>query len=182
MPCCLDALLQAAAQLEVCRLLLSLPVAQQHCPGRRKENLAAATLADMAVSALVLEYSSMFAIRAQCSSAQLWAEKGWSLVSNVGVGSVAAAVGAVLRSQWFTCGPRTLQLTNGFYADCQNCSSRGAITFQSQETLLMHNVYRCISISRTHPGNLQDPSDNLQDPSDNLQDASDNLQDPPDNL
>jgi len=25
MPCCLDALLQAAAQLEVCRLLLSLP-------------------------------------------------------------------------------------------------------------------------------------------------------------
>ena len=102
----------------------------------------------------------------QC--AQLWAEKGWSLVSNVGVGSVAAAVGAVLRSQWFRCGPRTLQLTNGFYADCQNCSSRGAITFQSQETLLMHNVYRCISISRTHPGNLQDPSDNLQDASDNL--------------
>ena len=111
----------------------------------------------------------------QC--AQLWAEKGWSLVSNVGVGSVAAAVGAVLRSQWFRCGPRTLQLTNGFYADCQNCSSRGAITFQSQETLLMHNVYRCISISRTHPGNLQNPSDNLQDPSDNLQNPSDNLQD-----
>ena len=71
---CLDALLQAAAQLEVCRLLLSLPVKQQHCPGRRKENLAATTLAyNMAVPLCssipkcLLNASST----AQCSSSRI---------------------------------------------------------------------------------------------------------------
>ena len=172
MPCCLDALLPwclAAGRCSTGSVPASpVPSCRTATLPRAQERKSCSCNLGGYGSALVLEYSNMFAIRAQCSSAQLWAEKGWSLVSNVGVGSVAAAVGAVLRSQWFTCGPRTLQLTNGFYADCQNCSSRGAITFQSQETLLMHNVYRCISISRTHPGNLQDPSDNLQDPPDNL--------------
>ena len=140
MPRFVDALLQVAAQLEVCRLLLSLPVKQQHCPGRRKENLAAATLAYMAVPLCssiptCLRYERSAAVRT--ASRAPWAEKGWPLVSNVGVGGVAAAVGAILRSQWFTCGPHTVQLTNGFYADCQNCTSRGAITLQSQDTLLM---------------------------------------------
>ena len=130
----------AAAQLEMCRLLLSLPVKQQHCPGRRKENLAAATLAYMAVplcssipTCLQHEYNAAV----HTVSRAPWAEKGAWLVSNVGVGAVPAAVGATLRSQWFTCGPHTVQLTNGFYADCQNCTSRGAITLQSQDTLLM---------------------------------------------
>ena len=60
--------MQAGRQLEVRRLLLPLPVKQQqHCPGRRKENLSAATLAYMTVAAPVRrEYSNVFDTRAQC--------------------------------------------------------------------------------------------------------------------
>ena len=135
--------MQAAAQLEVCPLLLSLPVKQQHRPGRRKENLAATTLAYMAVplcssipTCLQHEYNAAV----HTVSRAPWAEKGAGLVSNVGVGAVPAAVGATLRSQWFTCGPRTVsvQLTNGFYDDCQNCCS---IPLQLGGALLMHNAF-----------------------------------------
>ena len=57
------------------------------------------------------------------------------MVSNVGVGAGAAAVGAVLRSQWFTCtcNPHSTELTNGFHADCQNCSKATGLLKHNQK-------------------------------------------------
>ena len=72
------------------------------------------------------------------------------MVSNVGVGAGAAAVGAVLRSQWFTCtcNPHTTELTNGFHADCQNCSKATGLlkhnqklTFNNAMSALIPSIY-----------------------------------------
>ena len=93
-----------------------------------------------------------------------WVE-WWNGQSNVGVGAAAAAVGAVLqlwtivgavlRSQWFTCScgvlqgaaAHSIQLTNGFYADCEEWFSiqrSHYFTITTCCAVIVNNLLTCV--------------------------------------